>query len=333
MEKKENVRWCKFISVLPAIAITLLSAWAYLSFLYFELRPTMTVSGVWRSLKEGSKWPMIAVYHLCAAMALFCLWRVRHVGPGTVSSAQNSELLRELLEEYLEENGQTIKLPHEKSGRSLFFAIAKHKELLFSAEDFKKHLSGRGYRFCAYCWLLKPHRAHHCRQCGFCRPKMDHHCNWVEVCVGLDNYKLFLLFIFYAWATALVACLRLLAVSEAEIGLRLYLRTTAQLFTASLAFLLTGLNLFHLGVLTSRNRSTIEFCEGKEDEGAYARGWFTNWAEVFGKNPLFWLVPTKTPRPRTEEHSLSTSAEEESLAITSIAERTPQTSRKADYYR
>ena len=47
------------------------------------------------------------------------------------------------------------------------------------------------------CDEVKPARTHHCKVCGTCVFLMDHHCPWVNNCVGLENYRYFLLFIFY----------------------------------------------------------------------------------------------------------------------------------------
>jgi hypothetical protein len=52
-------------------------------------------------------------------------------------------------------------------------------------------------RYCEKCKEVKPLRTHHCSICNVCCFKMDHHCPWVNNCLGLENQRYFLLFIFY----------------------------------------------------------------------------------------------------------------------------------------
>jgi len=68
--------------------------------------------------------------------------------------------------------------------------------------------------WCNKCEALRPPRAHHCILCNRCVLKMDHHCPWVSNCVGLKNYKYFVLFIVYSF----LAC----AVEAAVLGPRVW---------------------------------------------------------------------------------------------------------------
>lgn len=68
--------------------------------------------------------------------------------------------------------------------------------------------------FCTDCQLEVQGSTKHCNQCGMCVDKFDHHCVWLNICIGNNNYKLFISTVFacmavltYTFAYTVALCL------------------------------------------------------------------------------------------------------------------------------
>jgi len=174
---------------------------------------------------------------------------------------------------------------------------------------------------CQKCFKLKPPRAHHCSVCKKCVMKMDHHCPWINNCVGLNNYRYFILFMFYLAMGCLFVVLlgyRLFVEAMAPARKRtiklkfedIQCVTLSWLICICIFLALCLLGGFHL-YLVLTNQTTIEFHmnmagrhmarkKGELFRNPYDLGMSRNFQQVFGPNRLLgflWMMPYLAKRP------------------------------------
>ncbi|CAG9811097.1 unnamed protein product [Chironomus riparius] len=69
------------------------------------------------------------------------------------------------------------------------------KTIIYIAESDEK---GKGFEpssFCSACLIRRPIRSKHCSVCDRCVGKFDHHCPWIANDIGINNHRIFILFI------------------------------------------------------------------------------------------------------------------------------------------
>jgi ribosomal protein L40E len=123
-------------------------------------------------------------------------------------------------------------------------------------------------RYCKKCQATKPDRAHHCSTCRTCVLKMDHHCPWLANCVGLRNYKAFLLFLIYTCLFCVLCCAVSVSwvwrelLSDDEFGSSLLPINYVMLAVIAgvIGLVLCGFTGWHI-LLASRGQTTIECLE------------------------------------------------------------------------
>ena len=157
--------------------------------------------------------------------------------------------------------------PLEQSGAAGYSSLPTHEPPYRDVSSFTVKSTGE-LRFCKKCQSRKPDRAHHCSTCKRCVLKMDHHCPWLATCVGLRNYKAFLLFLVYTtlfcWICFAITSSWLWneALSDSRYVDSLLPINYIMLCVISgiIGLVLTGFTLWHIS-LTLRGTTTIECLE------------------------------------------------------------------------
>lgn len=184
-------------------------------------------------------------------------------------------------------------------------------------------------RFCNTCRKIKPDRCHHCKYCNECYLKLDHHCLWLDKCITIDNYKFFMLILFYA-----VNFISFFDYIFVRVAINIYKvsgwKSWEFIFLTGILINITLIGGFSLCLLTyhlaliAKNYTTFEYSklmkENEKNENDYFDidpyvdqkekyytayslfdvGILKNYAQVFGRNPFYWLVPVKNEEMTNE---------------------------------
>lgn len=164
----------------------------------------------------------------------------------------------------------------------------------------------RWSKYCNKCQHSKPARAHHCHLCDKCVLRMDHHCPWICSCVGYNNHRFFVSFIFYLWVCCTILSFALGAgsfgiwpIDEDIWNDNHSVITFILLLTFSLAITLGAFSIFHIYLILT-NQTSIEFqfnkmkyYQDRTFRNPYDLGYRENLRQIFGNNGILsYFLPT-----------------------------------------
>lgn len=252
---------------------------------------------------------VIFVFHFFFIMFMLSLWKVTACEPGWIP---DDTRWRGGVKDEID------KADEDRIGR--IFSNVEHnlqpEDLAFIKNLLvveRKMQNGR-MRECAQCRLYKPDRSHHCHVCARCVMRMDHHCVWIANCVGFNNYKFFLLMLFYSLLTVgtIIGSMlpRFVHVFRPILDFKYFILMDLTVFiTYCLAVLIFSnvlpFFLFHLYLATNA-MTTIEMREKQNAEVKeirycfklahvkYDQGYWRNFCHIFGP-PYMWFVPLTAP--------------------------------------
>lgn len=177
-------------------------------------------------------------------------------------------------------------------------------------EELALHTEGDSSDYCRICCHSRPKRAHHCRECGACVLVMDHHCPYVSTCVGENNRRFFVQFLFYATVSCVLHIAHFwlcLVGMDGDFKVHLvkwivfgYTTVIVCLVTIAL-IMLFGCHIW----LASMDWTTLEMLQHQRNRSGESCFPFwiphpfrigSNISITFGtSNPLLWVLPLSNP--------------------------------------
>ncbi|RZC37618.1 zf-DHHC domain containing protein [Asbolus verrucosus] len=278
-----------FLNFIPPICVLILTVWSY--YTYIILFCIYFLENVTK------KSVYIAVYHILLIMFLWAFIQTMFEQHDPISDEY--KLSQDEHDKLMTYNDEDFNLILKK-------LISLRKLEVFTCSENGK------IRYCKECQLIKPDRTHHCSTCKRCILKMDHHCPWVGNCVGFCNYKQFILTLMYStiWCMFYVGSM---AEYVVELWNDIHLETDKLqmgigFLTATCAVMLVMvLFMYHVG-LTCRNETTLEALRDvtfRGDNMTFDLGKWHNFAQVFGENVCWWLIPIRTACGNGNEFSVT----------------------------
>jgi hypothetical protein len=228
--------------------------------------------------------------------------------PGEEQKIEN--YLKKNYSEELQQNPLNLKFSNEeiieinKENYNLKEEVPKYNKFIGNTEvylDIYKDIDISKITLCGTCLRFKVERSHHCRQCQKCILKMDHHCPWLANCIGFGNLKPFLLLQFYG----IISCV-IIAFSYWETIIAYNISNYSNIKDCWYSLIVYLLNigllsfLIWLALMNWRNlflgQTIIEYSERErfpsmKKKNIYDMGYYRNFTNVFGVNPLVWFIP------------------------------------------